>query len=89
MEYSVFVDESGDTGTDSDFYLLTLVFHNQNDSISAAIEKYQSRLRDAELSDIPFHMEPLMSGDRDYSSISVKDRAKMLSYFREFAVRCL
>lgn len=27
-ELSVFIDESGDFGTNSEYYLLTLVFHN-------------------------------------------------------------
>ena len=33
-------------------------------------------------------MGPLMSGENDYGNISIEDRAKMLSYFHEFAVRC-
>ena len=88
MEYSVFIDESGDTGTDSEYYLLTLVFHDQDDSIASNIAAYQSRLRAAKLPDIPFHMGPLMSGKNDYDSTPIEDRAKMLSYFHEFAVRC-
>lgn len=32
-ELSVFVDESGDLGGVSNYYLVTLVFHDQNDAI--------------------------------------------------------
>jgi hypothetical protein len=33
-ELSVFADESGDTGSESKYYLLTLVFHDQDDDLS-------------------------------------------------------
>ena len=35
-ELSIFVDESGDRGGKARYYLLTLVFHDQADSIAAA-----------------------------------------------------
>lgn len=88
MEYSIFVDEAGDTGTDSDYYLLTLVFHNQDASLEGNIASYEIRLTDASLPNIPFHIQPLMGGEGDYATLSIADRAKMLSYFHEFAVRC-
>ncbi len=87
-ECSVFVDESGDTGSDSDFYRVTLVFHNQGDSILGNIARYEQRLRDAGLPDVPFHMEPLLAGEGDYKRLSLETRAKLLNYFHEFAVRC-
>lgn len=77
LELSVFIDESGDTGTDSRFYLLTFVFHNQRTPLTAPIEKYESRLKNAELPDIPFHMEPLISGDKDYGSISISSSSSI------------
>ena len=36
-EISIFVDESGDAGEMSRFYLITLVFHEQNLSISNVV----------------------------------------------------
>lgn len=88
MEYSVFIDEAGDTGTDSEYYMLTLVFHNQDASLESNIAAYESRLTSASLPNIPFHMQPLMGGDGDYATLSIADRARLLSYFHEFAVRC-
>ncbi|MBQ9003465.1 MAG: DUF3800 domain-containing protein [Eggerthellaceae bacterium] len=88
MEYSVFIDEAGDTGTDSEYYMLTLVFHNQSTSLADNIAAYEARLTSASLSNVPFHMQPLMGGEGDYATLSIADRAKMLSYFHEFAVRC-
>lgn len=35
-ELSIFVDESGDRGGKARYYLLTLVFHDQADSIAEA-----------------------------------------------------
>lgn len=37
-ELSVFVDESGDLGGVSNYYLVTLVFHDQNDAIVERID---------------------------------------------------
>ena len=31
LEISLFADESGESGTESKYYLLTLVFHEQDD----------------------------------------------------------
>lgn len=36
-ELSIFVDESGDRGGKARYYLLTLVFHDQADSIAEAV----------------------------------------------------
>lgn len=36
-ELSIFVDESGDRGGKARYYLLTLVFHDQADSIAKAV----------------------------------------------------
>ena len=36
-ELSIFVDESGDCGGKARYYLLTLVFHDQADSIAKAV----------------------------------------------------
>lgn len=36
-ELSIFVDESGDRGGKARYYLLTLIFHDQADSIAEAV----------------------------------------------------
>lgn len=45
-EISLFVDESGESGTESKYYLLTLVFHEQDSSIDKQIELYENALHD-------------------------------------------
>lgn len=46
-------------------YLLTLVFHDQEDSIAEAVTDYEAKLARGDLPNIPFHSEPLMNGHKD------------------------
>lgn len=43
-ELSIFVDESSDRGGEARYYLLTLVFHDQADSIAEAVTGYEAKL---------------------------------------------
>lgn len=47
------------------YHLLTLVFHDQADSIAEAVTGYETKLARADLPNIPFHSEPLMNGHKD------------------------
>ena len=87
-ELSVFADESGDTGDDSRLYLVTLVFHDQRLTLAGQTAAYEALLREAGMRDIPFHMQPLLSGEGDYRGLGIGGRAKMLDRFHAFAVRC-
>ena len=55
-ELSIFVDESGEWGKLSEYYLITLVLHVQSDSVAEHIDKYERHLADSGLPDIPFHV---------------------------------
>ena len=44
LEIGLFADESGESGTESKYYLLTLVFHEQDAIISQSISIYESDL---------------------------------------------
>ena len=81
-ELSIFVDESGADGLDSNYYLLTLVFHEQSIPLPDSIAKYERSLSDRGLPDVPFHASPLINGHDDYSSMSVDDRQRLLAAFR-------
>ena len=72
LELSIFADESGDKSDHAKYYLLTLVFHNQADSIIDQVMTYERSLADADLPNIAFHSEPLMNGHKDYVSVSSK-----------------
>lgn len=62
-ELSIFIDESGDAAFRSDFYLIALVFHEQDISIAERIRKYEGALSDQQLDRIPFHFNPLLNGN--------------------------
>ena len=86
-ELSIFVDESGDRGGKARYYLLTLVFHDQADSIAEAVTGYEAKLARADLPNIPFHSEPLMNGHKDYEFLGIEQRKAMLAYFSSFVRR--
>lgn len=84
-ELSVFVDESGNFGWDSDYYILTLVFHDQSNRLSETISYYEHALLDRELPNIPFHYVPLTHGNGPYAQIDIKDRSRLLQSFATLA----
>ena len=81
-EISIFVDESGDAGETSRFYLITLVFHEQNLNISNVIAVYEQDLARRNMADIPMHLGPLMNGNDDYKFLTIAERKQYLSCFR-------
>ena len=83
-ELSIFVDESGGRGDKVRYYLLTLVFHDQADSVAEAVTGYEAKLARADLPSIPFHSEPLMNGHKDYEFLNIEQRKVMLAYFSSF-----
>ncbi len=87
-ELSIFVDESGSQSGHSRFCLVTLLFHNQSDSIGELISAYELDLSAKSLPDIPFHASPLMNGHDDYEGMDLADRKRLLSSFEGFARKC-
>ena len=59
---SIFVDETGEQGFQSEYYALTLVLHDQNSDVASFFARYENRLRDVDLPDIPLHTQPLLNG---------------------------
>lgn len=80
-EISLFVDESGESGTESKYYLLTLVFHEQDSGIDRQIDLYESALREKGLPDIPLHTSPLLNGHDAYEGMDIQDRKRLLQAF--------
>ena len=80
-DLSIFVDESGDRGGKARYYLLTLVIHDQADSISDKVARYEESLLRSDLPNIPFHSEPLLNGHGPYQGMSLEQRKKMLYSF--------
>ena len=83
-ELSVFVDESGDLGGESKYYLLTLVFHDQSYDLSHTINLYERSLELRGLPNIPFHFNPLLRANEQYQSLDASQRSKLLMSFNTF-----
>ena len=81
LEASVFVDESGESGTQSKYYLLTLVLHEQSDDISQIINLYENDLHAKRLPNIPLHTSPLMYSKDVYAGMDIQDRKRLLQAF--------
>lgn len=86
-DLSVFVNESGDRGGKARYYLLTLVIHDQSESIVDKIARYEQSLLDSDLPNIPFHSEPLLNGHGPYEGINLQARKKMLYSFNVLTQR--
>ena len=86
-DLSIFVDESGDRGGKARYYLLTLVIHDQADSISDKVARYEESLLRSDLPNIPFHSEPLLNGHGPYRGMSLEQRKKMLYSFNVLVQR--
>lgn len=83
-ELSIFVDESGEQEGPSRYYLITLVFHEQDASLTDAILHYERSLQYKNLPDIPFHASPLMNGHDDYEHLDLETRKRLLNTFNVF-----
>lgn len=81
-DLSIFVDESGDPGTESKYYLVTLVFHDQKYPLPRYEKQYSETLKNKNLEDIPFHMSPLMNGHDGYEYMDLEVRKHYLGSFR-------
>ena len=83
-ELSIFVDESGGQNGRSKYVLMTLVLHDQSESIVSAIQNYEGSLASKGLPDIPFHASPLMYGKDAYFSLDHETRHRLFSSFFVF-----
>lgn len=81
-ELSIFVDESGDLGQydiKSPFYIISLVFHNQENDISNAISKLEEHLLEKNMpKDHCFHVGPMIRKEEDYENLLIEERRNLL-----------
>ncbi len=80
-EISLFVDESGESGAESKYYLLTIVFHDQDAALDNQIALYEGSLRRKGLPNIPLHTSPLLNGHDDYKGMDIQQRKQLLQCF--------
>lgn len=93
-ELSIFVDESGDFGEfnfHSPYYIITMVFHEQNCNLEQHIQKFNKEL---ELLGFPakhcVHNGPIIRRERPYEQMDIKERRrvlnKMIAFVRQIDV---
>lgn len=71
---SVFIDESGDTGFEfgaSKYYVVSLVFHEQNNDISSQLNKFKD--------DPVFHVGPIIRREDNFKNIDLFERKRYLN----------
>jgi len=87
-ELSVFVDESGDFGAyeyHSQFYIVTLVFHDQSEDITENINHLDSKIRSFGFPDYTIHTGPLVRREDEFFNLSLFDRKRIFNAIYNFA----
>lgn len=90
-ELSVFVDESGDFGEVKErpaYYLVSMVFHNQEIDISKEIKKLEESMKNSGFDLEYIHTGPLIRREQIFSSYDIEERRKMLYKMLYFYNRC-
>lgn len=86
-ELSIFIDESGDFGDYQNycpFYIVSLVFHEQNKSIDTQVDKLDRFLLENNLRNHTIHTAPLIRQEKSYKYINVGLRSKIFKQLFNF-----
>ena len=86
-ELSIFIDESGDFGEydyHSPWYIVTMVFHEQENSIQEPLEHLEKELSLLGLKDHCVHTGPIIRKEEDYSAMSYLERRKIFNKMVDF-----
>ena len=93
-ELSIFIDESGDFGEyspHSPYYIIAMVFHNQNADIQQGIERLDRELSFLGLERLCIHTGPIIRKEGIYKNMNVAERRrifnKMMAFIRSADVR--
>ena len=88
-ELSIFIDESGDVGSNSSFYLVSLVLHDQSTDISGQLSRLERALRDLGWSpDQALHTGPMVRKEDEYQNVELKMRRKLFDHLLTFTRTC-
>jgi hypothetical protein len=82
-ELSIFVDESGDYGVydyRSPYYIVTLIFHEQNANISEHVSTLDDAISLLDLPNETIHMGPLIRREKEYRNYSRELRIKGFAF---------
>lgn len=86
-ELSVFIDESGTQEGRTRYYLVTLVLHDQSESLQSYLTDFEASLNERQLPDVPFHATPLLRGNEDFAGLDSETRSRLLVSFAAFVRR--
>lgn len=93
-ELSIFIDESGDFGdysSHSPYYIITMIFHEQNDDINPAIEKLNQELSYLHMNNLCIHTGPIIRKEGFYKELDIVNRRrlfnKMISFTRQIDIK--
>ena len=90
-QLSIFVDESGDFGeysTHSPYYIITMIFHDQNKDIQPNINHLNESLENIGLGkDFAIHTEPIIRREEIYENMSPNERRAILSKLFYFVMK--
>ena len=89
-ELSIFIDESGDFGDyayHSPYYIITMVFHNQESSIESAVSNLERELSYLNLKNHCIHTGPIIRKEEEYTYMGILERRrifnKMIAFVRQ------
>ena len=86
-ELSVFVDESGSFDSSlepSRFYIVTLLFHDQAESITALVGELESQLGYLGYPDTCIHAGPLLRREESFRAVEIEARRKLFGRMLAF-----
>ena len=90
-ELSIFIDESGDFGEIKErpsYYLVTLVFHDQSNSISENVKWLEESVRLSGFNLEYIHTGPLIRREDIFYSFTIDKRRKLLYKLLNFINNC-
>lgn len=72
-ELSIFIDESGDFGeyaAHSHYYIITMIFHDQNSDVQPAVTKLNQGLSYLKLNNLCIHTGPIIRREEIYAGMT-------------------
>ena len=94
-ELSVFVDEAGVLGpykVRDPYYILSFVFHNQEDDISSDLKVFKENIANLGFNVKSLHAGPIIRREEEYKNVAREDRKRlfkvMMSFFRKSPLLC-
>lgn len=88
---SIFIDESGDFGEVKErpaYYLVTLVFHNQDEIISENVKKLEESIASSGFHLEYIHTGPVIRREDVFQSFTIDERRKLLFKMLNFMNNC-